>query len=141
VNQPEQKKQQPAPEQPQLKDQQAQKAANIGCLVVIFAVAFAVFFGAGGASSSKNWREKDDPIAAYVMMQTFVKRRLKAPATADFPRYSKSSVMRTVGQTYQVSSYVDAQHGFGANVRTSYTGRITQTGPDKWRLESLQIEN
>lgn len=126
--------------QPEI-DPQTQKAANIGCLVIIFVVAFFVFAGVGGGSSSKDWRTEDDSIGAYVMMQTFVERRLKSPATADFPRYSKSRVTRTVGQTYRVSSYVDSENGFGANIRTNFTGRITRTGPDKWKLDSLEFHN
>jgi hypothetical protein len=96
-------------------------------------------FSGLGDSSDKNWREKDNSVGAYVMMQTFVKRRLRSPATADFASYNKSTITRIYGQKYQVRSYVDAQNGFGANVRTHFTGTIEKTSPDEWQLESLDL--
>ncbi|MGA7241417.1 MAG: hypothetical protein WBY44_37385 [Bryobacteraceae bacterium] len=58
-------------------------------------------------------------------MQREVEARLKAPATADFPScaWTAASHVTYAGDgRYNFSSWVDAQNGFGANIRTYYDG-------------------
>jgi len=73
------------------------------------------------------------------MSQTFMKRKLKAPATADFPSYSDSdvSVVHRGGGVFMVKSYVDAQNSFGANIRTHYICELKDNGGDSWSLISM----
>jgi hypothetical protein len=86
-----------------------------------------------------SWQQKDASLEAVVMMQDFVKDRLKAPASADFkPGYS-DSVTRINGQRYRVISWVDAQNSFGAKLRNYFIGEIEQTERDRWNLVSLEF--
>ena len=53
-----------------------------------------------------------------------VEDRLKAPASADFPSciWDQSQVKYAGNGVYNFSSWVDAQNGFGAKIRTYYDG-------------------
>lgn len=89
--------------------------------------------------------EKDlpDESEAFVMSQWWVKERLIAPSTADFP-WSADRVLRSLpGSTYVVTSYVDAQNAFGATIRTRYIATLKWVGGDwsmmsSWRLIDLE---
>jgi hypothetical protein len=78
------------------------------------------------------------------MFQQFVEEKLKSPSTAKFPTSSNQQVIiSNVGnQTYAIISYVDSQNGFGAIIRTHFSGSIKELSDGKWELVSLQfIEN
>ncbi|WP_240371482.1 hypothetical protein [Anoxybacteroides rupiense] len=62
---------------------------------------------------------EDDKINAWVIAQKAVKDRLKAPSTADFPMYDERFVSAENGNIV-VQSYVDAQNGFGAMIRSNF---------------------
>ena len=77
----------------------------------------------------------------YIISQSFVKEILKAPATADFPLGEYSHIQNDE-DTYTVSSYVDSENGFGANVRNNWTVTLTHNGGDwsaqsNWTLDRL----
>lgn len=79
---------------------------------------------------------------AYIMIEDFVKGRLKAPGSANFPGFSEGRdqhVQRLEGQRYRIISWVDAQNGFGANIRNHFIGEIEQTSKDYWKLNSLEF--
>ena len=58
---------------------------------------------------------------ARTMAQTFVKRLLKAPSTAEFPGGMKEVHHVHVGECeHTIGSWVDAQNSFGAMIRTHY---------------------
>jgi len=77
---------------------------------------------------------------AYVMIQADVRRGLVAPSTAEFPgRYGTDT--RHVGDcVYQVNGHFDAQNGFGAMLRGTFTGTIRYF-PESggWQTQSLSI--
>ena len=78
---------------------------------------------------------------AYIMMEKFVKDRLKAPATAKFPgslEY-RDHITKLSGRRYRISSWVDAQNGFGALLRMHFVGEVEELDNDKWRLNSLEF--
>lgn len=54
-----------------------------------------------------------------------VKVRLKAPDSATF---SDDYLIVRTGNTYEVTSYVDAQNSFGAKIRTYFVVKINRTG-------------
>jgi hypothetical protein len=58
---------------------------------------------------------------AGIVCEDYVKGQLKAPATADFQSFLGRSVIDEGNWRYQVSSYVDSQNDFGANIRTYFT--------------------
>jgi hypothetical protein len=73
------------------------------------------------------------------MSEHFVRDRLKAPATAEFPR-RPYGVTWVGGCTFKVNSYVDAQNGFGAKLRNKYFAELEYLPTeDKWRLKSLLL--
>lgn len=78
-------------------------------------------------------------VTAEVGTVSLVRDRLLAPATASFP--SASSNYRTAwskGCSFSVSSYVDAQNGFGAHIRSSYTAQVRyDPEADTWYLDRL----
>lgn len=77
---------------------------------------------------------------AYVMIQADVRRGLVAPSTAEFPgRYGAGT--RHVGDcVYQVNGHFDAQNGFGAMLRGTFTG-TTRYFPESggWQTQSLSV--
>ncbi len=69
-----------------------------------------------------------------------VRARLKAPATADFPEFSYG-VTWAKGCMFDVHSYVDAQNGFGAQIRSWYHASVEyRPEKDDWIVWSLKIE-
>ena len=81
---------------------------------------------------------------AYIMMEGFVKNRLKSPSTAEFPGVFSGRIdhVTALGNNqYRVDSWVDAQNAFGATIRTRFRGVITQKTADDWELNSLKLED
>jgi len=78
---------------------------------------------------------------AYVMIQDDVRRSLRAPSTAEFPgRFSAGT--RNMGNCiYQVVGHFDAQNGFGAMIRGTFTG-TTEYFPEhgSWRTLTLDVQ-
>ncbi|MBU1279520.1 MAG: hypothetical protein KJ699_01885 [Alphaproteobacteria bacterium] len=79
-------------------------------------------------------------VEAFVMSQRPVTATLRAPATADFPSINSANITRADGCRYIVNSYVDAQNGFGAQIRTNYRA-VMQRDPDdgSWRAIELNM--
>lgn len=79
-------------------------------------------------------------IMAFVMSQEFVKRRLRAPATAEFPRITDVT-SRAIGDCkFQIIAYVDAQNGFGALIRSRYTATmLLHPDEDSWSALEVNI--
>jgi len=90
-------------------------------------------------SPEQHWDSTNAKIEAFVMSQTFMKRRLKSPSTADFPWYTDSevAVKHRGGGVFLVNSYVDAQNSFGAKLRTHYSCTLKDNGNESWSLISL----
>lgn len=82
------------------------------------------------------------PGEAAWMATNFVKDRLKAPATANFPStYSDDICIESLGQErYLVRGWVDSQNTFGANVRTRWVCVLRHAGGDRWRCESVAFD-
>ena len=78
---------------------------------------------------------------AYVMIQEDVRRLLRAPSTAEFPgRFGAGT--RNVGNCiYQVVGHFDAQNGFGAMIRGTFSG-TTEYFPERgsWRTLTLDVQ-
>lgn len=80
---------------------------------------------------------------ACVMAQLFIKDKLKAPATADFPACSgPDTVVSHTGNDWKVSSHVDSQNSFGAVLRAEYsTAMRYNPATDKWTLTDFSVVN
>lgn len=90
---------------------------------------------------AENWKaenctfDRSREIGLYV--QPIVKSGLKAPRTAKFPWDLSGAYLGEC--RYRYSSWVDAQNGFGALIRTHYSATLILT-PSGWTLESLDYE-
>lgn len=62
---------------------------------------------------------EDDGNVAAICAQNYVEDNLKSPSSADFP-WSLGNKTALGDNKYLVSSYVDAQNSFGAEIRTNY---------------------
>jgi len=88
--------------------------------------------------------DSDKLFSAFQMSQTFCKKRLKSPATADFPFSTRSdsglwSRYDSVGKIYQVRGYVDSQNSFGGLIRTWYQCELTNDPTsDMWELKNFK---
>lgn len=114
---------------------------TFGCIVV-----FIVLFVIGSAIQAKvnpvASTHSADRSDACSMSQNFVKDNLKAPATAKFPMWTQENCTAThTGNNWTVTSFVDAQNGFGALIRSDYTVRMTyHPERDTWTLTGLTID-
>lgn len=78
--------------------------------------------------------------SAYVMIQADVRRNLIAPSTAVFPGRYGSGTRHLGDCLYQVNGQFDSQNGFGAMLRSSFSG-TTRFFPESgsWQTQSLTI--
>jgi hypothetical protein len=114
--------------------------ASLGLLLAYLVLAL-------GSSDSRTPAQKEqadceDKTTAFVMSQSFVEKRLKAPATAVFPHMTDSEVnVKYLGDcTHEVRAYVDAQNSYGALIRNRYYVRLQkQKGTDTWTALEVQI--
>lgn len=72
--------------------------------------------------------------------QQFVKKKLKAPSTAEFPYEAQSTIMKENDTTFTIISYVDSQNGFGAMLRSNYSCKILYSSDNMVHCTNLIIE-
>jgi hypothetical protein len=123
---------------------------NIRIALSVAAIAVVVVWVWYFSWSSSPKRDEEQAIKdcsnttmAFVMSQNFVKQRLKAPSTAEFPYINDRGVQvgELPGCSFDVSAYVDAQNGFGAPIRNRYTAKMSYDRATKmWRATQLRIE-
>lgn len=91
---------------------------------------------------------EDLSVEAAIICQNFVTDKLRSPSTADFPLLDRTVIPKG-RYRYLVKSYVDAQNGFGADVRTGFlcdiqypneTDTSEKFNPEAWRLHNLTLE-
>ncbi|MBA2704795.1 MAG: hypothetical protein H0U60_13200 [Blastocatellia bacterium] len=87
-------------------------------------------------------REEEYKRLAPIMSQEFVTRRLKAPATAQFPNSCGDEVLTTrlAYGKFMIASHVDSQNSFGALIRTKYICIVRKSGGDQWLCESVILD-
>ncbi len=116
---------------------------GFGCgSLILTAIVIVILLGVigGGSSNTPQHDECTDDSSAYMMSQEFVKRRLKAPATAEFPSTSNATISGGPECKFSIDSYVDAQNSFGAKIRNSYHAEVQydKAGKD-WKLLLLNM--
>jgi hypothetical protein len=119
----------------------------LGAILVLFLILFVLgVISSVFDSSSKPGSKKPsgDEIAAYTMSQTFVKRELQSPGTAEFPSllWEKRDVRVTYDTStglYTVRAWVDAENAFGAKIRTNHIAVVQQTGADTWEAKRVEL--
>ena len=124
---------------------------KLGCLGVIALIFFAiVIFNHFGSSSSetKSAEEMKRDIEfereyqandAYYTATNFVKRRLKSPSEAEFPKpkYARIQLLED-GATYKIYGYVDSQNSYGATLRVNWYVKLILNG-NEWQLLDMEI--
>jgi hypothetical protein len=109
--------------------------------LVIVAGYYIFFFQWPEAKKDPNaWRTEDNSTMAYIMMQDFVKDRLKSPASAKFPGMREIEMTKD-GFEYSVAAYVDSQNTFGAMLRIQFFGVLRQSDKDNWTLILLIFDD
>jgi hypothetical protein len=85
-----------------------------------------------------------DTTLAFVMSQEFVRRRLKAPSTAEFPYITNDQVAVSTKAdcAFRVIAWVDAQNGFGAQIRSRYVVDLKLLDDDAgtWQVIDVRID-
>jgi len=93
---------------------------------------------------SEEFGYKPDKVGAWVMAESFVKDRLKAPGTASFGSVwrdyqSPDDCVTYLGKKrYKVTGWVDAENAFGAKIRSNFFCIVRDEG-DTWHLEDINI--
>lgn len=70
-------------------------------------------------TTSNKQKSEPDKFDAQIAAEYEIKRMLKAPATAKFPRIDQWLIEESP-ENFRVRNYVDAQNSFGALLRTSF---------------------
>jgi len=114
-------------------------------LIIVFGYISSGGCGSGSRRSTSTSsytmpKPKHDAASAWVMCQSFVEDRLKAPRTAKWPWGYTDYVTDLGGGRYRIKAYVDSQNSFGAMLRTHFTAEVEWTGGDNWRLNSLNVQ-
>jgi hypothetical protein len=114
-------------------------------LILLVATPVFVVNRACHAWSQRSEPRKPTEWIAWDMTKVLVEKRLKAPATAEWPRapigdggtddmYVRS---RAEGE-YEVSAWVDSQNTFGALIRTDFRAVVRFIGNDEWALVEFE---
>jgi hypothetical protein len=91
--------------------------------------------------SPDAWKTKDNTTMAYVMMEEFVKDKLKSPSSAEFAGMTDPGFkIKKNGFEYTIGSWVDSQNSFGAMMRTRFAGKVRQIDKDNWELLALEFQ-
>lgn len=84
-------------------------AAVLGLFLLIFILIFIAGLLKSGGGSGGSLSQCEDKTTAFVMSQSFVKKRLRAPATAEFPWITDSEVQSN-GVPHWWTSYNKVKH-------------------------------
>ena len=126
----------------------AQQKTALGCFAVLVLMLGSCFLIFKPDNSPEAQRQKAEEqsllntqVSTTLVCEEAVKRRLKAPATADFPFGHSNQVRGVVGYTnrYRLSSYVDAQNSFGANLRTNFVCVVEGKGESLLNYKLIEL--
>lgn len=120
----------------------AVKKSGRGCLIGVLVVV-ALIVALSLSDGSDDEPEGDDLRAgAFDVCTQFVEDRLRAPGSASFPNQFQDDgeVSITGGpEVFTVRSHVDAENGFGGEVRTPFVCQVRHTGGDNFSLIDLSL--
>lgn len=119
------------------------KGGNNGCLwtFIIVALAFVAISIFSPDLDTSSEISHPNNFLAYNYAEDAVKKKLKAPSTAKFPRTTeKDKHIKYLGnKEYQIDSWVDSQNSFGAMIRTNFSVTIVFDN-EKVSFKNLKIE-
>lgn len=114
-----------------------QVSGCLGIIVAFFVISF--FIGIfSGSNTGGNSTPKYDEFLAQADCESFVKKNLKAPSSADFAPHRELHITGSGTGPWTVVGYVDAQNSFGAKIRSTFTCTVHYQG-DMAYLDSVQI--
>jgi hypothetical protein len=110
-------------------------AIFIFIFVIIAGTAFLVW------NYSKPSADEQLKSTVITISQQAVEKKLKAPSTAKFPFEYDNYVIYKNGDTYTVSSYVDAENSFGAKIRSNFTVELVyHSDKEEYKINSVVVE-
>lgn len=121
-------------------------STRAGFLVIASFTALVIVIGTDGVehdASSSAGADKARETTAFIQCKNFVRDRLLAPASADFP-FLEHAFWDMGNSTWVIKSHVDSQSGFGAMIRSSWYCKVQYVGGNvsdqrSWRLLDLEI--
>lgn len=124
-------------------EKEQKKAQLKDLLIVIFGLLFfgGILFGFGscvhscnkiGAESRQKEAQYGHYTAALAVVQEYIEKQLKAPATAKITTTDKTYYDEN--PNYKFSGYVDAQNSFGAIVRTYWSAEVKYVQNERYRI-------
>lgn len=114
----------PAPSEP---TEPAKRPNGCGMLLAVVAIIGVAAWACTAAFGDDTPDETDNEYTAIAACENSVEAQLRAPATADF---GGEVATRGTGGTYTVTGHVDAENGFGAQIRTRWTCEARPSGGD-----------
>lgn len=116
------------------------KGVKVGAAILI-AVVFLLCAGGIAAFAFRGGSSGDVPadrsLEAKAMCETFVKRQLKAPASAKF---SGESATKVSDVEYTAGGSVDSQNSFGALLRSTFACDLTyDAAKQEWTSKSVSV--
>jgi len=93
-----------------------------------------------GQAAERLAQCRDHEVEAYTMIKADVRQVLVAPSTAEFPWRYDAGTGHLGDCLYRVNGHFDAQNGFGAMLRGTFTGTIRYF-PERgsWQTQSLSV--
>jgi len=89
-------------------------------------------------ANSQSLEPAVDDLDVFIEAKEFVRRGLKAPATAEFPALCGDCVSKNEN-VYTVTSFVDSQNSFGAMLRSNWTVIMSLDG-GIWNLKRMVVD-
>lgn len=120
--------------------------SNILAAAVVVAIAAGLYFyyGFGADDKTPHLRSNAVDLSDYhglakIMAENFVRKGLRAPASAEFSSTFDTDINYKGGGAYRVKGYVDSQNGFGAMLRNYYFVDLFTRDGDEWFRTAIQI--
>jgi hypothetical protein len=104
-----------------------------GVFVAIIALVSVSVLNGSGSNSTRAADSDGDELGAWVVCQQEMSKRLRSPATAEYPSRREVRITQS-DKTYSIRGWVDSQNGFGALVRTEFLCTAVATGGDNYRV-------
>jgi hypothetical protein len=120
----------------------------IGLVIILWIMGYCISDCARNRSSSATYtgspnasrsNSSSDTTDAWIFTKELIRRELSSPSTAKFEFAGHRGVKYLGNNRYSFSSYVDSQNGFGAMVRTRFSGIIRETN-NGWVMEEFNYE-
>ena len=112
------------------------KVLGIGCagIVALFVILILV-------SLVRPKSPNDNKSLAYVVAREEIRRQLKSPSTAVFPRHYEQgvAVARLQDNSFAISSYVDSQNSFGAQLRSRWVANVSGTNSSNMVVNTSRV--